>query len=256
MSTTCLHCGNPMKSHRSTKKYCSDNCKQLAFYRRSGLALVSDIEALPLNTIQDQEPALSDANVCLTSSFTNEFNEVRSVQSLNDNHADAANSSSLAKPSQDEETYKWVHSAIVENIAEYVNNNDGLLMFQHPAQYWAAYSLATVKWISLRLRCVAENIIKLSNFPTVHYAQIAALKEALSALISSNQFKNLPANYPFSLLIKEMEQKLSLIAKEHKPAESIRFRLSVNRKVELIAVRFVLADFVPLVKFSEVNFSE
>lgn len=32
---TCLHCDMPMQSSRSTKKYCSDACKQAAFYSRA-----------------------------------------------------------------------------------------------------------------------------------------------------------------------------------------------------------------------------
>ena len=99
-----------------------------------------------------------------------------------------------------------------------------------------------------------ESLVKLSNFSVVEYDNIIALKEAFTALINSNYFTLLPANYPFTALIKEIEQKLALICKQQEHCESIRFRLSVSRKVELIAVRFLLADFVPAVKFSEICF--
>src|SRR5690348_10948478 len=41
MAKDCLYCGNPIVSKRSTKKYCSDNCKQLAFYKRTQSQLTS-----------------------------------------------------------------------------------------------------------------------------------------------------------------------------------------------------------------------
>lgn len=39
MEKICVHCGKPFTSQRSTRLYCSDNCKQLAYYKRNGLIL-------------------------------------------------------------------------------------------------------------------------------------------------------------------------------------------------------------------------
>jgi hypothetical protein len=35
----CEHCGNGFTSKRNTKKYCTDNCKQMAYLKRNGLLL-------------------------------------------------------------------------------------------------------------------------------------------------------------------------------------------------------------------------
>lgn len=32
---SCLNCGNNFSAERITKKYCSENCKQTAFYKRN-----------------------------------------------------------------------------------------------------------------------------------------------------------------------------------------------------------------------------
>jgi hypothetical protein len=254
MSTTCLHCGNPMQSQRSTKKYCSDSCKQLAFYKRSGLALASSDDGLSFSDTQhyQNEPGVTDAGSIQP--CKPEFKEDLSTHPLNDKPSAAANNSFTVIPDQDEVPYKWVRSRIIDSIADHVDNSDALFMFQHPGQYWGAYVLPTAKWVSLRLRCLVESLIKLSNFSVVEYDNIIALKEAFTSLINTNYFTLLPANYPFTALIKEVEQKLALIAKQHEHCESIRFRLSVNRKVELIAVRFMLADFVPAIKLNEICF--
>src|SRR5215212_890354 len=236
MSTICLHCGNPMQSQRSTKKYCSDSCKQLAFYKRSGLALVSCDGGLSLSDTQDHQNEPADIEGGSIQPCKPEFKEDLSTHQLNDKPSAAANNSFTVKPDQDEVSYKWVRSKIIDSIADHVDNSDALFMFQHPGQYWAAYVLPSVKWVSLRLRCLVESLIKFSNFSVVEYDNIISLKEAFTALINSNYFTLLPGNYPFTALIKEIEQKLALIAKRHEHCESIRFGLSVNRKVELIAV--------------------
>jgi hypothetical protein len=256
MSTTCLHCGNPMQSQRSTRKYCSDSCKQLAFYKRSGLALTSSDDGMSLSDSQHYQNEPGDTEGGLIHPCKSEFKEDLSTHLLNDKPSPAASNSFTVKPDQEEVHYKWVRSRIIDSIADHVDNSEALFMFQHPRQYWSAYVLPSVKWVSLRLRCLLESLIKLSNFSVVEYDNIIALKEAFTALISSSHFKLLPANYPFTALIKDIEQKLALIAKQHEHCESIRFRLSVNRKVELIAVRFMLADFVPAVKLSEICFDK
>ncbi len=259
MTTTCLHCGKPMQYQRSTKKYCSDNCKQLAFYKRNGLALVNSDEDLPLSGKHIEKESVEN-EVALIQSYQQELSEQFAgdlpLKSLNDEHAVTLNNSFTVKPEEDEAPYKCVLSKMIYSIADYIDNSEALFMFQHPGDYWGIHTLLTVKWVSLRLRCLLESLIKLSNFSAVGYDNIVAVKDAFTALLDSNPFKRLPSDYPFTILIKEMEQKLALIAKQHKHCESIRFRLTANRKVELIGIRFMLADFVPAIKFSELDFVE
>ena len=56
--------------------------------------------------------------------------------------------------------------------------------------------------------------------------------------------------------VKELQQKLSVIVKQHKPRDHIRFRLTQKLKVEIIAKRFMMADFVPFVKFFDLDFEK
>ena len=55
----CLHCGIPMQTQRATKKYCSDNCKQEAYIKRTavqGNVLTASSE------VQDEEDELPETN--------------------------------------------------------------------------------------------------------------------------------------------------------------------------------------------------
>jgi len=251
-----------MQSQRNTKKYCSDNCKQLAFYKRSGLALsgINDNDNLLAADKQHaEEPFIS--NEIITESthkenFKEPITENLPVKLLNDKLTVTVNDSFTIKPSQEEKPYECVRSKIVDSIADYIDNSEALFMFQCPEKYWGAYTLPTVKWVSLRLRCLIESLIKLSNISAIDNDSMIAIRNAFTALINSGQFRRLPTNYPYTALIKDLEQKLAFIAKQYKHAESIQFRLTQKRKVELIGNRYILADFVPAIKFSEMDFKE
>lgn len=244
MTTTCLHCGNSMQSQRSTRKYCSDNCKQLAFYKRSGSALSG------LNS------STAVANSTKQETYKDLPTELP-IQQLDSPPAIATSDSLITPaPAPEETPYQWVHSKMVDSIAEYTDSGEELFMFQYPAKYWSVYVLPTVKWVSVRLRCLIESLITLSNMPFIDNDSMVAVKEAFTALVNSSHFKRLPDNYPYLSLVKELEQKITLIAKQHKHTESIQFRLTLNRKAKLIAIRYILADFVPAMKFSEMNFNE
>lgn len=253
MTTTCLQCGRPLQSKRNTKKYCSDTCKQLAFYKRSGSALSAINDEFPTTAKRYiEEPFNGNAintRPIHQDVLKEQFHENPSAQTVNDKQT-------FTVKQQEKERYEWVRSQLVDSIADYADNSEALFMFQQPQQYWSSYSLPTVKWISLRMRCLVESLIKLSHFTDVDYESIIAVKEAFSALTDSNHFKKLPANYPFTSLVIELGQKIALIAKQHKHFDAIRFRLTVNRKVELIAIRYILADFVPAIRFSEMDFKE
>ncbi|SIT34264.1 hypothetical protein SAMN05421788_11582 [Filimonas lacunae] len=216
-----------MQAQRSTRKYCSDNCKQLSFYKRNGL-LLAGIESAEetdlLAPLQEQEEAAIVAQP-------------------------------VKESLKDKEEYEHIYSSLINEIDDCLNSGH-LVMFQHPQQYWSSYTLPTVKWVSIRLRCLLENLIRLSNLPAVNYATLDALKEAFNNILASAEFRKLPASYPYSNTIKELAQKITITAKAVTPHQNTRLRLTRARKASLIACRFTLAGMVPLAKFSDLNFKE
>jgi len=82
------------------------------------------------------------------------------------------------------------------------------------------------------------------------------MTNAFTQLIASPYFNRLPLNYPFTNLLIQLEQESNRIAGSLKKKSIFRFQLSLNRKVQLIAARYMLADFIPFVKFSELNFKK
>jgi hypothetical protein len=145
---------------------------------------------------------------------------------------------------------------MIDSIMKYAENDKELSMFQYPEKYWGTYTLPTVKWVSLRLRCLLETLIRLSNLPSITSADLNAVKVAFNALITSQHFNNLPPNYPYTALVKELQPKVALLAKQFKYKSSILLRLTPNRKAELIGKRYILADFVPTIDLRELDFNK
>jgi hypothetical protein len=260
MTKDCLYCGNPIVSKRSTKKYCSDNCKQLAFYKRTQSQLISAPGAGASfgdsgNDDFTLKQTLND-DISFDDWDKGSRNEQVNTTIL---HKDLPPDRPInVKPFtiNSQTTYQWVESSLITKIAEYIDGTTDMLMFQNSSDYWSSYYLPVVKWVSLRLRCLLENLIRLNNYPSIDFATLATIKEAFTDLMGSDNFKRLPSNYPNTGFIKELQQKLSVIVKQHKPRDHIRFRLTQKLKVEIIAKRFMMADFVPFVKFFDLDFGK
>lgn len=268
MTKNCLYCGNPIVSKRSTKKYCSENCKQLAFYRRTQLQLSPP--PTPDYPLLDESGQSDDAddfplkekalNLKKTLNGNNSFGQ---LEESNENEQVNTTVLSNKQPVNVKSftinprmTYQPVESSFIAKIVEYTDNSSDMLMFQNPQKYWGLYDLSIAKWVSLRLRCLLENLLKLSNLPAIDYATLTSIKDAFTDLINSSNFKRLPSNYPNTGFIKELEQSLAFIVKQYKRCNDIRFRLTVKRKIEIIAKRFMMADFVPAAKFYDLDFKK
>jgi hypothetical protein len=55
MKKRCLYCDTEIDYKRLTKKYCNDNCKQLAYFKRNGLQLSEKTKVKFLPTISVME---------------------------------------------------------------------------------------------------------------------------------------------------------------------------------------------------------
>jgi hypothetical protein len=272
MTKNCLYCGNPIVSKRSTKKYCSENCKQLAFYKRTQLQLspqsASDYPPFDGSSQNDEaddfslkEKALNvkqtvNGNISFEQWETGNRNEQIDTTFLPNNMPPGQQVNVKSVTVNPESTYRWVESPFIAKIVEYTDNSSDMLKFQNPQNYWASYNLPIIKWVSIRLRCLLENLIRLSNLRAIDYATLVTVKDAFTALIASDNFRRLPSNYPNTGFIKELEQKLAFIVKQYKRCNDIRFRLTQKCKVEIIAKRFMMADFVPAAKFNDLDFKK
>lgn len=343
----CLNCGSTFVAIRSTRKYCSDSCKQLHFYKRSGLQLSGSEsnQAFNVKTVREdiafsvkdsvkretgsdrQYFTLNDTSIELIIERLQEALEDRIQQavdralekiadqqvnpSLSFNDKDAINvkqynrslkyndKPSLHEPEEEEDpeyqiqllepsdnesmpdlmnqdtkeseetkqeekvndpitkkAYEYIHPTFLENIRSYEDSSETLFKFSRPQNYWNAEAIIHVKWVSLRFSTLMGTLLHLSAKPFIDKGAIRAVSDAFKWLCASKHFIYLPGNYPHTQLIRELREKMRVISQDHMESEGIRFRLSPERRAQLIATRWQMGDFVPRMKFSQVNFME
>lgn len=252
MKKHCEFCGVLIEGmKRITKKYCSDNCKQLAFYARQGInwgnpahkELHNVKPDFTLNGKPEEMPEISEENNVQPKEQPQKAEPVavKPVVETRDN----------VKPAP----YSYVRSPLVEAIEYYRNQNNAENMFSAPEYSWTQSDIPYVYWVTLRFRCLLDNIIRLSSFKTVDRNAPLAISNAFIDLTDSLYFKGIPHNYPFISLIVQLRDKFSDMAK-HLRGDEITLRLSLNRKAELMAARFVIGNFVPKMGFGQLKFGD
>lgn len=157
---------------------------------------------------------------------------------------------------QIEEPYQWIESTFIKQIEKHILNENKSQQFNQRINGWNYPQLESVNWINVRLRCLIESIVKLSNLANIDTHTLHCMHDAFSRLVKSSAFKSLPENYPYMELIKELFTKVNTLFKNNSFGEKIKFQISEKLKARLIAVRYGMMKFIPATKFSEMNFIE
>jgi len=308
----CLHCGEPMQAGRSTKKYCSDSCKQAAFYNRAAQQVVTLNDNEPFNDnddeneanidngheaeeeysrhvperpfnvsfnvtankIDDEKPATKqsysipampkkpapaqeeyeDDQQALPFNSGNTTKKQTPEKPFNANQKAATVTKPKLNVDEDEEPYEWVRSELVDEIGDYVNDNYTVTeMFQYPKKYWYSSDLEKVKWVSIRFRCIIENLLRFDR-AEVERKTLITMSKALKAMIEAWNFKYVPYNYPLKNEVINLQKSVEALSKSAN--NTIRLYITREKKVKLVALRFQLADLVPFVKFSQLDFNK
>ena len=245
----CLICSTPFTPERSTKKYCSDNCKQIAFYQRNGIL------GLQLNNTKDittesSEPSPSTEQPAVTHiSFSGE-------EPFNDKRESTLGSKFLAGKF-DKTEYQPVRSSFIEAVADAIDEADCIeRMFNDHFSPWSGNTREAVKKINIRLRSLLENLLLLSRQSIISRKTFVIIRNAFNNICGSVYFKTLPTDYPYTGFIKEIENICNQTAADHKKGTDFRLRLSLKRKIEFISVRFILSASTPFVSFHDLDFED
>lgn len=156
---------------------------------------------------------------------------------------------------QEELEYKWVESKFIQSIEKNQQENNEYL-FKEPLAYWNIDKVIKINWISIRLRCLLESMIRLSNYSKIDSHTLLSITDAFNRLIQSHAFRNLPDNYPYTELIKDLCIKLNRLVQKGAYSEQLKFSLSGQLKSRLIGIRSEMLPYFPAMKFSELDFSE
>jgi len=297
MESTCLYCEGHFTAIRSSKKYCSDNCKQMAYFKRNGLVLSGTTEVEPsLNVpVVSVKPAATndvsvkydkekntvkygneELNVKYDKDERSEFefvpladaeeeeteiaesNNIREIQKETQK-VEPIKSSLKVGQKQEEENgprYKWINSKLIGLIEKQYEQNSGGIKIKDPFEYWEYEDAKRIVWVNTRFRCLAEGLIKLSNYSRIDQHTLLCVTDAFKRLVTSTSFNKLPNDYPFRELIIELFLGLNKMLAEKGHLKMLAFKLTKERKAHLICIRHQLMHHTTEIKFSEIDFIE
>jgi hypothetical protein len=132
----------------------------------------------------------------------------------------------------------------------------GGVKIKEPFDYWEYEDAKRIVWVNTRFRCLAEGLIKLSNYSRIDQHTLLCVTDAFKRLVTSATFNKLPNDYPFKELIIELFLGLNKTLEEKRHLKMLAFKLTKERKAQLICIRHQLMLHTPEIKFSEIDFVE
>jgi len=293
MESTCLYCGGHFTAIRSSKKYCSDNCKQMAYFKRNGLVLSGATELEPSLQVPvvKSKPNITDevsvkydkekdtvkySNEELTVKYDkdqrNEFEfvpladaaEEAESNEINEAVKETRKNDPIKSPvkieeeekEENEPRYKWINSKLISLIENKYEQNSGGIKIKEPFEYWEYEDAKRIVWVNTRFRCLAESLIKLSNYSRIDRHTLLCITDAFKRLVTSATFNKLPNDYPFKEFIIELFLGLNKMFAEKGHLNMLAFKLTKERKAQLICIRHQLIYHTPEIKFTEIDFIE
>ena len=301
MESTCLYCGSHFTAIRSSKKYCSDNCKQMAYFKRNGLVLSGTAEAEPnlqvpivnvkpvstnevsvkyetekdnvkydneeLTVKDDKEQQSEFKFIPLADAEEEEEEEETEIADSNTikvvekeiqkvEHIKSSLNIEKEQKDENEPRYKWINSKLISLIEKKYEQNSGGIKIKEPFDYWQYEEAKYIVWVNSRFRCLAESLIKLSNYSRIDRHTLLCATDAFERLVTSTTFNRLPNDYPFKELIIELFLGLNKTLGEKMNLKMLAFKLTKERKAQLICIRHQLLYHTQEIKFSEIDFIE
>jgi hypothetical protein len=231
MIKTCAYCKEEFDAKRIDKNYCSASCRQLNHLQRKAVELFGvNVKEESVKTSIDTSS--ENVKTDLPETPKEERNPVVELKK--------------------EKEYKFMPSKFVEEVGTLYKARS----IKHTHNLFSNDKLINknLEWINIRIRCLIEAMLFISERKSVSLPDIVELTNAFIHLIKSEHFKKLPENYPFKHFIMDFKTKLKWVCAENEDAEEVPLKLNRKLKIDLIVYRCELRDVVPKIKFSELNF--
>ncbi len=272
----CSHCRTEFVAKRKDKIYCSNSCKQMAFIRRQNAPEKST--ALDFQNVNIIKRQLIESSIGQGINYQYADNFKTSTNFHDDNPSkifgfvgfeDDSIKEFKSKTSIDKQTVNELSNAIDGLNAQTVNKSrliseteyipircrwiDDLYERFKIERNWFYDNVYQVEWVSVRYRSLLEYVLLLSRINVIDWTDLAELTNAFTFLISTQQFNDLPINYPYKKDIVLLRDKLKAYCSETQGDDWIQFRLKHDTKKELLFQRFELAQNFPKLSFKQLQ---
>ena len=236
MEKTCPYCEKTFAGKRTDSLYCSPSCRQMAYIDRKTKA-----ELLPKG---------SDQNIVSRLTGNDDTPVAEAKRTVTRVSTDA--SPEIQNPSIDasEEKYTPYQSRFLNSLIEFTNDRHQ----QSSLETCLMHDDLPSYCISLHLRCLVECLLIFSELKFVKVDDVMEVCNAFTYMVRSKNYALLPREYPYTDAILMLKEKLKRVCIKVENADQIKFRLTHEDKIELIAIRFELAKFIPKRQFNELDF--
>lgn len=275
----CLNCGQEFTATRMDKKYCSDNCRQLAYFKRNGLttyASTTALQAIPLSGdenefyVKDVKPAQAEPVSKTPFSeqtddyLDDEINMLRQqVESLKREVEQQEDEVEITQQTALEIELGILDRYVIPDPCLYKiirrTGSSFLYSSQLSSNYWGMWNetdVSHILWVNKRFRCLVESLLKVNSMSYIDVDTFNAISSGVNKLIKSRTFNAVPDTYPFKEIALELPDWIRRIAMANYDPEKIRVWLPVEFKARLMDVRLSLLKATCSIKFSELNFEE
>lgn len=239
MIKTCKYCKKEFDAKRIDKNYCSASCRQLNHLQRKAVELFG-------TNVKDE-----NVNPSIDTLSENVKTDEESVKTfLPELQVPEVKPTVIV---EDEKPNTYLPSKFINEVTTLFKARGG--MFSHKLISENKLINKNLEWVNIRLRCLIEAVLFISERNRIAVEDLIELTNAFINLIKSDQFKKLPENYPYTIFVKDLRNKLKKVCMENSDVEEIPLKLNRRLKIELIVYRCELREIVPKVKFSELTFN-
>lgn len=109
-------------------------------------------------------------------------------------------------------------------------------------------------WVSERYRCLIEVLLMFTEMKRIELDDLKEVCNAFTDVINSDYYQCLHPSYPYIDEIKKLREQIKNTCLKS-TGEHFKYRISKEKKQNLIVARFELSQFVGRRKFSELKFS-
>ena len=109
------------------------------------------------------------------------------------------------------------------------------------------------EWVSVHYLCLLGCILTIADMKAARWNDVAELYNAFLFLSSTEYYKELPNDYPFTKDIISLRDKLKSFCLETQQQEWVPFRLKFDDKIDLMLQRYELSDSFAKISFNQLQ---
>ncbi|MBA3705502.1 MAG: hypothetical protein H0W84_06255 [Bacteroidetes bacterium] len=255
--------------------YCSHSCRQFAYVLRKstkGSAKELTLEkVIPLHDDANEESANQDIG-----QISDQSKPQQSIETnFHLNNLSVRTEEKLPVKTETElsvrtDTQKTTHPIVTE-IKSVASEND---YTDHPSKYlmqldrlhaerdvWHSLSKffdsndEAGLWVSERYRCLIDVLLTFTEMKRIELDDLKEVCNAFTDVVNSDYYRCLHPSYPYIDEIKKLREQIKNTCIKTM-GEHFKYRISKEKKQNLIVTRFELSQFVVKSKFSELKFRE